>query len=186
MKMNKKTVSLAALAGALVLGIGVKPAMAYFTDYKNAYGSVTIHVTDPHNTITEEGEGQQKVIVLSNTENDDCYARVTVILPEGINASVDAQSSAHWSQGSDGYYYYDTVLTPAGSDEGNATEALILNIDTTGAVSTGDGDFEDFNVVVVPEATKVLYDEAGNSYANWNTEATYTNTVTTPAAGGRR
>lgn len=181
MMKNKKMISLVACAGILVAGLSVKPAMAYFTDYASASGSIAIAVDDTHSTIDESGEGQQKVIVVDNDTTTRAFVRVQVVLPAGITATVDSASGQGWRDGLDGYYYYDQVLEgkPADAASGESgdfrTSSLILNIDTTGAVKTGENTYADFNVIVIPESAKVLYDKDGKPYADWSQAAIYSN-----------
>lgn len=172
--MNKKWIPLVVCAGILVAGFSVKPAMAYFTDYASASGNVPIAVQDTHSTVEESGEGQQKIIVIDNDMDTQAFVRVRVILPDAITASVDANSSTDWYLDADGYYYYRNVLegkSDATTDD--STSELILNIDTSNAVKTGENAYADFNVIVIPESAKVLYDAEGNAYADWNQDAIY-------------
>ncbi|MGN1167948.1 MAG: hypothetical protein ACI4S2_16130 [Lachnospiraceae bacterium] len=162
MKMNKKVISLAACALVLIVGLSVKPAMAYFTASVSANGKVAIAIDDTHAKITESGSGETKVISVANTESTPCYVRVAVIMPESIKATY---VGAGWSLNDDGYYYYENILQP---DE-SATE-LTLSIDTTNALADAKLTYADFNVIVIPESAKVLYDENGNAYAGWDQE----------------
>ncbi|MDD6157608.1 MAG: hypothetical protein PUB52_11390 [Lachnospiraceae bacterium] len=175
--MKKKMISLVACAGILVAGLSVKPAMAYFTDYASASGSIEIAVDDTHSTVEESGEGQQKIIVIDNDMATKAFVRVQVVLPEGITAAVDGEKTSEedWTL-KDGYYYYNKVLE--GKSEAtteDSTSQLILNIDASGAVKTGENEYADFNVIVIPESAKVLYDTEGNPYADWSQAAQYSN-----------
>lgn len=173
--MKKKMISLVACAGILVAGLSVKPAMAYFTDYASASGNIEIAVDDTHSTVEESGEGQQKIIVIDNDMATKAFVRVQVVLPEGITAAVDTNSSADWSL-KDGYYYYSKVLEGKSEETTeDSTSQLILNIDVTNAVQTGENEYADFNVIVIPESAKVLYDENGNPYADWSQATKYSN-----------
>ena len=175
--MKNKMISLVACAGILVAGLSVKPAMAYFTDYASASGNIEIAVDDTHSTVEESGEGQQKIIVIDNDMVTKAFVRVQVVLPEGITAAVDGEKTSEedWTL-KDGYYYYNKVLE--GKSEAtteDSTSQLILNIDASGAVKTGENEYVDFNVIVIPESAKVLYDENGNPYADWSQAAQYSN-----------
>ncbi len=69
-------------------------------------------------------------------------------------------STDDWILGEDGFYYYQKIL-----NAGETTTDLNIHIN---GVST-DVDEEDFNVVVVYECTRVLYDEEGNLLeADWH------------------
>ncbi len=160
MKMNKKVISLAACALVLIVGLSVKPAMAYFTASVSANGKVAVAIDDTHAKITESGSGQTKVISVANTEQTPCYVRVAVIMPESISATYVGEG---WSLDADGYYYYNSILQPGES----ATE-LTLSIDTTNALADAKLTYADFNVIVIPESARVLYDENEKPTAGWD------------------
>lgn len=161
MKMDKKVISLAACALVLTAGLSVKPAMAYFTASVSANGKVPIAIEDTHTTVNESGEGQTKVISVANTEQTPCYVRVAVMMPESISASY---AGTNWSYNEqDHYYYYSEILSA-----GESADDLTLTIDTTNALADSKLTYADFNVIVVPESVKVLYDENGEAYADWN------------------
>lgn len=162
MKMNKKIISLAACAIVLTAGLSVKPAMAYFTATASADGKVNIAIEDTHSSITEtHGEGSVKVISVANTENTPCYVRVVVLVPESIVATYSGEK---WTKNdNDGYYYYSDIL-----EAGQSASDLIIDVDTTNALADSKLTYADFNVIVIPESTKVLFDENGAPYADWN------------------
>ena len=161
MRRNKKVLSLAACALVLIPGLSVKPAMAYFTASASAKGKIAIAIEDTHAAITEHGEGQTKVISVENTKQTPCYVRVAVLMPESISA---VYSGNGWSYNQDDhYYYYENFLQP-----GKSAEDLTLFIDTTSALADSQCVYADFNVIVIPESAKVLYDSNGNTYADWN------------------
>lgn len=164
MKMNKKVISLAACALALTVGLYVKPAMAYFTASVSANGKVPVEI-DTHANITESGEGQTKVISVTNTEQTPCYVRVAVIMPESISATYVGEG---WSLNDDGYYYYKNILQP-----GESANELTLSIDTTNALADAKLTYADFNVIVIPESAMVLYNEDGRAEEGWNQKAKY-------------
>lgn len=175
--MKKKMISLVACAGILVAGLSVKPAMAYFTDYASASGNIEIAVDDTHSTVEESGEGQQKIIVIDNDMATKAFVRVQVVLPEGITAAMDGEKTSEedWTL-KDGYYYYSKVLEgKSKTTTEDSTSPLVLEIDVTNAVQTGENEYADFNVIVIPESAKVLYDENGNPYADWSQAAKYSN-----------
>ncbi len=161
MKMNKRVISLAACALVLTAALSVKPAMAYFTASASANGKVAVAIEDTHTSISESGEGQTKVISVANTEQTPCYVRVAVLMPESISA---AYAGTNWSYNEqDQYYYYSEIL-----NAGESADDLTLTIDTTNALADAKLTYADFNVIVIPESAKVLYDENGSPYADWN------------------
>ena len=155
--MKNKMISLVACAGILVAGLSVKPAMAYFTDYASASGSIEIAVDDTHSTVEESGKGQQKIIVIDNDMATKAFVRVQVVLPEGITAAVDGETSEEDWTLKDGYYYYNKVLEgKSETTTEDSTSQLILNIDASGAGKTGENEYADFHGIVIPESAKVL------------------------------
>ena len=66
-----------------------------------------------------------------------------------------SDSDGKWTPGEEGYYYYSEPVAP-----GESSSVLDIKIDSK--------DTEDsFNVVVVQESTKVLYNEKNEPYADW-------------------
>ena len=150
----KKRLILIAVALILISGIAVKPAIAYFTDTVSAEGMLEVNLGDGELTPLEDVvENMVKKVAITNTGDFDVFVRAGVIIPDGITVTMEA--SEGWSKGNDGYYYYTPIVAV-----GETTGKLNLKIDN--------GEILDFNVIIVQEATKVEYDEAGNAVANWD------------------
>lgn len=155
----------AALALVLVGTAGLREAMAYFTTYVRAAGGYT--VTLGYETeIEEDVRDMTKHIVISNTGETDCYVRVKVF--SGSTFDIAFSTEGGWSLADDGYWYYDSIL-PVG---GNTSELLA-------AVTVPEDYTDTFNIVVVQECTPVLYDEAGEPYADWERAADTTTDIGT-------
>jgi predicted ribosomally synthesized peptide with SipW-like signal peptide len=170
-KRNKRIISLAVCALALAAGLSVKPAMAYFTDYTTAGGTVKISIADPSTDLTESVSDFTKRITITNTGEADCFIRVVAIAPEGYRLEMENDSEGGWSHDSDGYYYYNKPVAPGG-------ETTVLNIRISGyeqITSQTPGQEvlpSDFNVIILQESTKVLYDKDGSAYpADWTLES---------------
>ena len=151
-----KTRWLCTIAAALIIisCCAVKPAMAFFTDTISKDGKFLVTLGDGHlDEIDEDVTAMVKRIAIKNTGDYDVFVRAKAIFPAGIG--VEKEESTGWGDLTDGYYYYDEIISP-----GESTERLNLKITT----SVDD----DFNVIIIQEATKVLYDEDGNPYADWN------------------
>lgn len=150
----KKRLVLIAMALILISGIAVKPAIAYFTDTVSTEGMLEVKLGDSELTPMEDNvENMIKTIAITNTGDYDVFVRAAAIIPDGI--TVTMQDSSGWTKGGDGYYYYSSIVAV-----GETTSKLNLKIDN--------GELTDFNVVIVQEATKVEYDEAGNPVADWD------------------
>lgn len=156
---KQKIVWLSAVALLLVGIIAVPEALAYFTTYASASGSVEVNLAFTENEVEEVVNGLTKQIQLTNTSSQDEYVRVKVFCGSEFSLSFQ-RSSEKWSEGEDGYWYYSDIVKP-----GEMTEALVAEIDVPG------GHEEDFDVVVVEESAQVLYREDGSAYADWTMKA---------------
>lgn len=156
-KFNKKPVLLGAAALALIGTLSVGSAMAYFTTYSTAKGSVKMNIgfteTVPEETVDKDG----KHVNIKNIGDYDCFVRVKVfsVLP------LDYKPSEGWSAGDDGYWYYSPVL-----GAGKSTSELLVTFEYP--ENTEEDEKEEFNIIVVQECTPVVYDEAGNPAPDWN------------------
>ena len=151
-----KTRWLCTIAAALIIisCCAVKPAIAFFTDTISKDGKFLVTLGDGQlDEIDEDVTAMVKRISIKNTGDYDVFVRAKAIFPAGIE--VEKEESTGWGDLTDGYYYYDEIISP-----GESTERLNLKITT----SVDD----DFNVIIIQEATKVLYDVDGNPYADWN------------------
>lgn len=163
--MKMKGLAFAAMA-ILICSISIKPAMAYFTATKSANGKLDISLEEGELTPPEEDvEEMVKHITLTNTGECDVYVRVLAIYPEDCGATL--LTTEDWTENEDGYYYYNMILAPEES-----TSELQLQI-------TYETDL-DFNVIILQEATKVIYDDDGNPTADWESRITVTNEQVVP------
>ena len=160
-QLKKPFLMMAVTALVLVGTLKVGGAMAYFTTYSTASGSVQMNMgftqTIPH----EEVDSRGKHVSVENTGDYDCFVRVRAFAP--VELSYNAPDGG-WTDGGDGYWYYNDVL-----QAGQTTEKE-LNI--TYKFPSGDQKPEEFNVVVIQECTPILYDEDGNAYADWDNVVT--------------
>jgi hypothetical protein len=141
--------------------------MAYFTDYTTAGGTVEISVKDPSTDVTESVSEWTKRITIQNTGEADCFIRVAAIAPDKYTLSLDSagEVSEDWSSQSDGYYYYNNPVAP-----GESTSDLnikIIGYETIENDEQGNLPSE-FNVIILQESAKVLYQEDGTPYADWS------------------
>lgn len=163
MRQSKGTLLTAAIALAMVTGIGAGSARAYFTTFATARGGHEITV-GPETQITEEFSNWTKHVSLKNTGDVECYVRVRAFA--GNAFGLEYTGSTKWYSGGDGYWYYDEIV-PAGGE----TEILDVKIElpqVTDELGNKVPYTEDFNVVVIQECTAVLYREDGTAYADWN------------------
>jgi hypothetical protein len=167
-KRNKRIISLAVCALALAAGLTVKPAMAYFTDYTTAGGTVEISVKNPSTSLTEGVWDFTKHITITNNGEAECFIRVAAIAPNDFTLSLGSDSEG-WSYNSeDAYYYYSDPVAP-----GESAHVLDIAISGVGVEKIENQDSgnqllpSDFNVIILQESVKALYDAEGNAYGAW-------------------
>lgn len=141
-----------ALAVCLIAGARADMSTAYFTAYDSVNGGKT--VTQVSKTaINEEVDGFTKTVSVTNTGNIPCYVRVKFFAGSEISLEYSGDG---WTLRDDGYAYYGPEVAP-----GDTSGELV-------AIVVPPEEYEeDFNVIVVEESTPVLYNEAGEPYANW-------------------
>ena len=151
------------LAVAMITGAQIRPAWGYFTSYTRAEGVIGIHLGDT-TTVEERFQDWEKTVVVTNgTDSNPVFVRVAAFAGAQYSLIFNDTTGA-WTQGSDGYYYYNSPL-----DGGASTTSLPIQIrDANGNRVSGITDSSTFNVVVVFESTPVLYQEDGTPYADWN------------------
>lgn len=143
-----------ALALAFCLMLGVGTAWAYYTDSVRSDGAVPV-AAPPTTDITEEIDGNSKLVTITNTGGISTLVRVKVFCAAN-NATVafsTPASPARWlatdeavGEDESGWLYYNAVLAP-----GESTD--MLRIDVTPL----DGAADEFDVVVVQQcASKVI------------------------------
>lgn len=155
-KINKKSLCLAAAALTLTAGISAGTAMAYFTTYTEASGGVTLNMGFSETIPKEDFSNWTKHVSVENTGDYDCYVRVKALAGSKYQDGLQYRDSdGKWTPGEDGYYYYSDPIAP-----GESTSVLDIWIDSKESDAS-------FNVVVVQESTKVLYNENNETYADW-------------------
>ena len=155
-KINKKSLCLAAAALTLTAGISAGTAMAYFTTYTEASGGVTLNMGFSETIPKEDFSNWTKHVSVENTGDYDCYVRVKALAGSKYQDGLQySDSDGKWTPGEDGYYYYSDLIAP-----GESTSVLDIRIDSKESDAS-------FNVVVVQESTKVLYNENNEPYADW-------------------
>lgn len=155
-KINKKSLCLAAAALTLTAGISAGTAMAYFTTYTEASGGVTLNMGFSETIPKEDFSNWTKHVSVENTGDYDCYVRVKALAGSKYQDGLQySDSDGKWTPREDGYYYYSDLIAP-----GESTSVLDIRIDSKESDAS-------FNVVVVQESTKVLYNENNEPYADW-------------------
>ena len=143
--VKRSKIYLLVVALVLVLSLTVGLTMAYFSDYTEAKGGVTVALGG-ETEINEKPNDDNKVISITNTGDTDVIVRVAVYGPTAIKYS----ESSDWAKNGD-YVYYTKVL-PAGETTSEITASWDVPTDL--------GD--DYNVIVVQESNQAVYDKDGN------------------------
>ena len=168
---KRRTMLLASVAVALVLGMGISPAAAYFTDSSTANGGLPISVK-PSTDIHEWYKNGVKHVIINNDANADApvFVRARTYASGVLNVST---AGSGWTDAIDGWHYYGaskdslTALNP-GEDANELTVSIDFPKETNPDGSLAGYEFGDnFNVIVVYESTPVLYNAEGNAFADW-------------------
>lgn len=146
-KMNIR--SYAVLLAALLIMLGtVGLALAYFTDYDEAYGRATLNLNGG-TTIDEGSSDAQKDIVIHNDQGETYrIVRVAVFGPDKMQVTVPSG----WTKSDDGFYYYNSVLAP-GADTGSPIVALIPDLTDKERAELG----STIDITVVHESAVAVY-----------------------------
>lgn len=146
MKAVKRNKILLVVALTLVLSLTVGLTLAYFSDYTEAKGGKTVTLggrTEIHETPHENS----KDITIENTGETDVMVRVAVYGP----SKIEYEDVEGWTDGKDGYWYYDYVLPVGKTTEATLTAKWTVPKDQAG----------DYNVVITQESEMVVYNSTG-------------------------
>lgn len=159
--MKKTNKFFLALAMVMLIVAMIIPAWSYFTTYAQARGGYQVHLKEDSRIKEGDVVNWTKPITISSTETSEpIYVRVKAFC--GDDKKLVYSADEGWTDGNDGYWYYDAVLEP-----GQTTEN-ILNINIQGAKDPEDATPDDsFHVVVIYESTPARYRADGTPYANW-------------------
>ena len=138
----KKTLLLTLAVLLVAAAVGVKPALAYFSDYQRAKGTAEVDLAWS-TTLEETPKDDSKTIRVTNTGDTKVIVRVSVFAGDFVTV----EGSGDWIE-EDGWWYYDSILPP-----GATTEELRAVWDTKDAPDY------DFEVVVVHESARVVYED---------------------------
>lgn len=184
--MKKRHTLLAVLALVLAAATVLTAALAYFTANTRASGGRTLQLGGK-TEIKEEMDGWTKSIQIScDPVSQPMYVRARAfstaenIDSENIAAHTLAYSGANWTDGGDGWYYYNIPLANLGGEKPvpdgmtSQTEQLDISIAPPKTAPAGKEN-EEFDVVVVYETAPVQYNADGTPLGNtdpviWNTQ----------------
>ena len=198
-RFQKITIILASLALLLMLGVGVRSSLAYFTSYAESQGGETVQLVH-WEELEERVDDLAKAIRITNPEYDPegkpsqpVFVRARAYT--GSEFELQYTPEAGWSNGGDGWWYYDEVLRPGDTTTYLHAALNDIPIDENGAFLFKDKDGNlieidqnQVNVVVVFESTLALYeyqedDGTYEPFAYWGSLTDEGHTVVTREGG---
>ncbi len=156
--MKKKSLIFAGIAIILILAANLPLAWGYFSTYTEAKGGIRLQPRKVDTEIKEDVLDWTKHVIISNTGDESLYIRARAFA--GSEYKLTYITGDGWTDGKDGYYYYNSILGP-----GQETSELLVKIENPPKDPI---DGQEVNVVVVYESTPVRYDDNGKPYADWN------------------
>ncbi len=145
---NRKKLLIMALSLILCLSVSIGLTFAYFTDYESARGGAILNL-HYQTKINEKVDEDGKTISVQNVDETDVVVRVQVI---GNDSRLGVIEGTNWVNGGDGWYYYNKILKGSKDKNGETTSNLRAEI------KVEDEGLDDFEVVVVQESKRVVYD----------------------------
>lgn len=159
-KFNKQ-ICLAAVAFALLAGVCVNEAMAYFTTYATASGNVKMELEFTETLPNDRVENKVKTVSVTNDKDYACFVRLKVFVGDAFKDAISFVPGA-WEL-KDGYYTYNQILEP-----GSTTSDFKVDLTQAFAIVPEAGDLDEFNVIIIQECAPVLYnEETGAAYVDW-------------------
>ena len=164
--MKHISLPLASVAVALVIAMGIAPAWAYFTDSSTASGTLTLDSPKFVPDIKEWYGQRVKHVVITNSDEATMpiYVRVRVYVPQALTAKI---AGTNWTGPVDEWYEYSEIVAPGGAT-GELTVELTFPPVQSPEAPKGAVVGDNYNVVVVYQATPVLYKSDGTPYADWS------------------
>jgi hypothetical protein len=159
--MKRKWLILIAATLMIISSVAIKPAMAYFTDTVSTEKKLELKIGDGKLIpMKDTVENMIKKVSISNTGEYPVMVRAKALNPDNIGVEMAASDGWHIGDPENGedpkYYYYDAIVNPEES-----TNQLNLQISADETVTEG------FNVIIIQEAAKVIYDTDGNAVGDW-------------------
>lgn len=115
------------------------------------------------------GDVISKTVRVKNTGNGDCYVRIKAVFSHsltGDKCTVDWNTTAFTYNSSDGYWYYNRILST-----GETTPALMTTITIGGDIPTGIEDLPEIKLIVYAESIQSkLFADADEAWAFFNAE----------------
>ncbi len=158
----KKKVSLILCGLALLLTVAasLRGAQAYFTANAWAKGGKPIHLGYEERIREEFSSWTKHVTITAEPDSEPVFVRARAYADETVNLTVQDEAGNWTLNEEDGWWYYGPILRAE-----EATGELLVKItDLPKDAEPG----TDFNVIIVYECTRVLYQADGTPYADWS------------------
>ena len=163
---RKISTILTSIAIVLVVAAGVQSSYAYFTTYAESEGGETVRLVHSEE-IYEEVEDLSKSIRITNNaeKSQPVFVRARAYVGSMFEEYFSYTPDAGWSDGGDGWWYYEEVLDP-----GESTSTLVAALSEI-PEELMNAYQNKVNVVVVFESTLALYEYQGDGiykpFAYW-------------------
>ena len=198
MKKLTKGLAAPVLAAALLLGVAAVPAWGYFTSSDWASGGIAIKGPDT-DVKEKYGNGLKEVTIVNNEDSVPSWVRARAYCAQELNPTIssglDENGTPMWTDTGKDWWNYNEILQPGESTkapllvsieweftkedvEENGTIITTTTGSDQGGETGGTSQFEvtantakgtNYNIVVVYEATPVIYDADGNALpADWS------------------
>lgn len=157
--MNKKQIKILTFVSLILVAfLSVQSTLSYFYTYVTADGAFTVLLNDKSEIDEKIPEAGIKNLIIKSTEKDPIFVRVKYFAPKKESVKL-ADGQPKWSApDSEGYFYYSDKL-----DGGQEVE---VKFDVAPPTDAKAG--EEYNVILIYEATPALYSETNGWYADWN------------------
>ena len=155
---SKKRTIIFALAAVLILAmISIPGTLAYFSDYDQASGSAQVNLTW-QTELQEQVKDNNKHIQVKNVGETDVIVRAQIFAGDFVTVK---DTEGNWTKAGD-WWYYNGILK-----KGEVTTELFAEVKADKSAT------DDFNIVVVQESSRAVYESNAKLAApdGWNAAA---------------
>ena len=134
----------------MIIGLLMNHVWAYLSSEVKATGSVKYNIKYANAKITMDTVSELKRnIKITNTGNTSCYVRIRIIGTDNIGIAYSSNNNGEdrWTDGGDGFWYYEKVLEPGESTINLEIEVYIYDSQVENKI----------DCPIVAEATEIIY-----------------------------
>lgn len=133
----------------ILIGITAVSVYAYFYSYFiTVPAAMELELGDGKPQIVTSLGNNKVVVTIKNIGTQVMYARIKAIVPDGVQVTYSSTNGNEKGK----YYYYNAPID-------NASEPIEISFSTTRTDS--------YKSVIVAETVSALYNEQGDTYADW-------------------